>query len=132
MKPPFYTFWTQITLSLSEMSQKIFLKKLIFTFFLHFTKFAPIPSQLFGKILNLTILSPMCILLKLDYAKFSVSNLCCSNVNEYKLFKQYTKFNQLTQDIFQICNILLITNMLKHTRNTNGSGTRFYKQIYNE
>ena len=26
----------------------------------------------------------------------------------------------------------LISNMLKHTRNTNNSGIRFYKQIYNE
>ena len=26
----------------------------------------------------------------------------------------------------------LISNMLKHTRNTNNTGIRFYKQIYNE
>ena len=50
-------------------------------------------------------------------------------------FRQYTKFNQLTSDIFHICNFfkkMLITNMLKHTRNTNNSGIHFYKQIYDQ
>ena len=51
-------------------------------------------------------------------------------------FRQYTKFNQLTKDIFQICNFLKKMAhdkpMLKHTGNTDNSRIRFYKQIYNE
>ena len=37
------------------------------------------PSQILRKILNL-IIPPMCILLKFNYAKFVVSNLCFSQV----------------------------------------------------
>ena len=47
-------------------------KPIILTFFKQFPKFAPLPHP------------PMCILLKLNYTKFSVSNLFFSIVIEGK------------------------------------------------
>ena len=58
-------------------------KPIILTFFEHFPKFAPLPLQNFGMNLKFDH-TPMCILLKLDYAKFSVSNLFFSKVIEEK------------------------------------------------
>ena len=54
------------------------------TFFQHFPKFAPLPLPNFGVDLKFDHISPMCILLKLDYAKLGVSKLFFSKVIEEK------------------------------------------------
>ena len=56
------------------------------------------------------------------------------NWNVFRVIRA-CKGTYLTSDIFQICNFLKKmphANILKHTKNTNNSGVRFYKQIYNE
>ena len=67
------------------MFHKMSKKPIILTFFQHLPKFAPLPLLTFGidpKFDDTP--TPMCILLKLDYAKFGVSDLFCSKVIEEK------------------------------------------------
>ena len=53
--------------------------------FKHFSKFAPLPLLNFGVDLKFDHIPPICILLKLDYANFGVSNLFYAKVIEKPL-----------------------------------------------
>ena len=73
----------KLSFILFKLSQKMSKKPIILTFFQHFPKFAPLPLLNFGVDPTFDH-PPMCILLKLDYVKFGVSNLFFSKVIEEK------------------------------------------------
>ena len=77
------------------------------TFFQHFPRFAPLPLQNFGEILNL-IIPPMCILWKLDSAMFGVSNLFFE-IYRY-IFEFYlSRPPPLVKEGLMFCRVLLMS-----------------------
>ena len=67
------------------MSKKMSKKSIILTFFQHFPDIAPLPLLNFGVDPKFDHTS-LCVLLKLDYAKFGVSNLFFQKLSKNNLF----------------------------------------------